>query len=431
MIFSEYLILGLSSVVVAWLHEKCYERLSNSNFCVNFRNIFILFVFGCLFIANNYLIDSGLNRIIISLTLLTIMFKLLFNDTPKDTFVKSLICYIVLVFVEIVLSIILVNLTYMSIDDFNNSISIKCLVSIIELQLSILFIKNEKCNSFLNKVFESSNKEKIVNIFLIACAITLIILISKYEKSFNITTYFTNIILIIIFSCLVFVSIRNNIKAKKESEKIETLLKFMSKYEKIIDEERINRHEMLNNLLILKSFKNKDTKKYEDVLNDMIKIYEKNGKETIRNISTLPSGLKGILYYKLEDMKNNKIDVNINISKRIKLLSEIINTKEYVSLCKIFGIILDNACEAAKDSNEKFVFIEAFEINNKIYINVENSFENKVDISKVKEQYYSTKGKGRGLGLFLANRLIKESESLDMVQRIDGERFISEITILK
>ena len=52
------------------------------------------------------------------------------------------------------------------------------------------------------------------------------------------------------------------------------------------------------------------------------------------------------------------------------------------------------------------------------------------DVNKLKEQYYSTKGKGRGLGLFLANKLIKESESIDMVQRVEEDRFISEITVM-
>ena len=203
----------------------------------------------------------------------------------------------------------------------------------------------------------------------------------------------------------------------------------MSKYEKIIDEERINRHEMLNNLLMLKSFKNKNTKKYDDTINDIIKLYEKNGKETIRNVSNLPSGLKGVLYYKIEDMKHYDINVNINISKRAKSLLDIIETKEYVSLCKIFGIVLDNACDAAKESNDKFVFIEIYEINSTIHINIENSFKNKIDINKLNDQYYSTKGKGRGLGLFLANKLIKESESLDMVQRVENNMFVTEICI--
>lgn len=430
MIFNDYFILGLSSIIVARLHGICYERLSNTKFKANFKNIVVFFIFGCLFIANNYLIDGVMNRVIISVTLLTIMFKLIFNDNMKATLAKSLICYIVLVLIEMLLSIILVNLKYVSITDFNSSILVKCVVSFIELYLTILFIKNEKCNKQLNKVVEATGKEIIVNVFLIASAITMIILISKYEKSFNTTTYFTNLILILIFTGLMFISVRNNIKAKKESEKIETLLKFMSKYEKIIDEERINRHEMLNNLLMLKSFKNKNSKKYDDTINEIIKLYEKNGKETIKNVSTLPSGLKGILYYKVEDMKNNEIDVNINISKKIKSLLDIINTKEYVSLCKIFGIVLDNACDAAKESKEKSVFIEVFEIENKIYINVENSFKNKVDVNKLKEQYYSTKGKGRGLGLFLANKLIKESESIDMVQRVEEDRFISEITVM-
>ncbi len=429
MILNDYIILGLSSIIVAWLHGRCYEKLLNIRFKTNFRNIMILLLFGCLFIVNNYLISSGMHRIIISVTLLTIMYKLMFNDTIKETLVKSLICYILLVLIELLLSIIMINFKYTNINDFNNGVLLKCIVSFVELFLTLKIIKNEKCNILLNKIIESSNKDITVNIFLVISAMTMIILVLKYEKSFNTTTYFTNLILILIFTGLMFISVRNNIKAKKESEKIETLLNFMSKYEKIIDEERINRHEMLNNLLMLKGFKNKNTKKYDDTINDIIKLYEKNGKETIRNVSNLPSGLKGVLYYKIEDMKHYDINVNINISKRAKSLLDIIETKEYVSLCKIFGIVLDNACEAAKESNDKFVFIEIYEMNNIIHINIENSFKNKIDINKLNDQYYSTKGKGRGLGLFLANKLIKESESLDMVQRVENSMFVTEISI--
>lgn len=429
MILNDYIILGLSSIIVAWLHGRCYEKLLNIRFKTNFRNIMILLLFGCLFIVNNYLISSGMHRIIISVTLLTIMYKLMFNDTIKETLVKSLICYILLVLIELLLSIIMINFKYTNINDFNNGVLLKCIVSFVELFLTLKIIKNEKCNILLNKIIETSNKDITVNIFLVISAINMITLVLKYEKSFNTTTYFTNLILILIFTGLMFISVRNNIKAKKESEKIETLLNFMSKYEKIIDEERINRHEMLNNLLMLKSFKNKNTKKYDDTINDIIKLYEKNGKETIRNVSNLPSGLKGVLYYKIEDMKHYDINVNINISKRAKSLLDIIETKEYVSLCKIFGIVLDNACDAAKESNDKFVFIEIYEINSTIHINIENSFKNKIDINKLNDQYYSTKGKGRGLGLFLANKLIKESESLDMVQRVENNMFVSEICI--
>ena len=429
MILNDYIILGLSSIIVAWLHGRCYEKLLNIRFKANFRNIMILLLFGCLFIVNNYLISSGMHRIIISVTLLTIMYKLMFNDTIKETLVKSLICYILLVLIELLLSIIMINFKYTNINDFNNGVLLKCIVSFVELFLTLKIIKNEKCNILLNKIIETSNKDITVNIFLVISAINMITLVLKYEKSFNTTTYFTNLILILIFTGLMFISVRNNIKAKKESEKIETLLNFMSKYEKIIDEERINRHEMLNNLLMLKSFKNKNTKKYDDTINDIIKLYEKNGKETIRNVSNLPSGLKGVLYYKIEDMKHYDINVNINISKRAKSLLDIIETKEYVSLCKIFGIVLDNACDAAKESNDKFVFIEIYEINSTIHINIENSFKNKIDINKLNDQYYSTKGKGRGLGLFLANKLIKESESLDMVQRVENNMFVTEICI--
>lgn len=254
-------------------------------------------------------------------------------------------------------------------------------------------------------------------------------MVSQYERSFKYTTYITNIILLLIFTGLMAISVFNNTKAKKESEKIETLLNFMSKYEKIIDEDSINRHEMLNNLLILKSFKNKNTKKFDSTLDDIIELYEKSGRKTIKNVSILPSGLKGVIYYKVEDMNNNKIDVNLNISKGAKPLLNKVKNKDYVSLCKIVGIILDNANEAAKDSHDKRVFIEVYEINGKLVIYEENTFKNEVNLTRIKEQYYSTKGKGRGLGLYLANKLVKNSDCIEMNQKIIDDKFITEIIV--
>ena len=90
MILNDYIILGLSSIIVAWLHGRCYEKLLNIRFKTNFRNIMILLLFGCLFIVNNYLISSGMHRIIISVTLLTIMYKLMFNDTIKETLTDAM-----------------------------------------------------------------------------------------------------------------------------------------------------------------------------------------------------------------------------------------------------------------------------------------------------------------------------------------------------
>ena len=164
-------------------------------------------------------------------------------------------------------------------------------------------------------------------------------------------------------------------------------------------------------------------------MKDIICLYEKNGKETIKNIGTLPTGLKGILYYKIDNMKKLDIDVMARISNTASPIIEELRGKDYNSVCKILSILLDNANEAACESKEKSVLIDISALDGTLNIIVENSFKDKVNIKKLHNRYYSTKGNGRGLGLFLANKIVKENNNVNLVQKIHGDRFVSEIIV--
>lgn len=422
-------ILSITSVLAIWLHAVCYKELSDKEFKIDIKNLLIFFIFGFLFIVNNNLINIGITKIIISIAMLAIMYKMIFGDSFKDTLVKCTICYAILVLVEIILSVAAILLNVTSVSEFNESIILKIVFSILELSITILIIRNKKCNELLNKVITESNKDKVVSIFLIFTAATVIILVSKYQYSFSKSTYLANIALILIFTGLMYMSVKNNIKAKRESNKTETLLKYMTKYEQIIDEERMNRHETLNNLLLLKSIKDKNSVDFDVSMKDIICLYEKNGKETIKNIGTLPTGLKGILYYKMDSMKKFDIDVMARISNTASPIIEELKGKDYNSVCKILSILLDNANEAACESKEKSVLIDISALDGTLNIIVENSFKDKVNIKKLHNRYYSTKGKGRGLGLFLANKIVKENNNVNLVQNIHGDRFVSEIIV--
>lgn len=422
-------ILSITSVLAIWLHAVCYKELSDKEFKIDIKNLLIFFIFGFLFIVNNYLINIGITKIIISIAMLAIMYKMIFGDSFKDTLVKCTICYAILVLVEIILSVAAILLNVTSVSEFNESIILKIVFSILELSITILIIRNKKCNELLNKVITESNKDKVVSIFLIFTAATVIILVSKYQYSFSKSTYLANIALILIFTGLMYMSVKNNIKAKRESNKTETLLKYMTKYEQIIDEERMNRHETLNNLLLLKSIKDKNSVDFDVSMKDIICLYEKNGKETIKNIGTLPTGLKGILYYKMDSMKKFDIDVMARISNTASPIIEELKGKDYNSVCKILSILLDNANEAACESKEKSVLIDISALDGTLNIIVENSFKDKVNIKKLHNRYYSTKGKGRGLGLFLVNKIVKENNNVNLVQNIHGNRFVSEIIV--
>ena len=136
------------------------------------------------------------------------------------------------------------------------------------------------------------------------------------------------------------------------------------------------------------------------------------------------------MYYKLNDIDEDKYNVNVNISKQVSINLEKVDHKEYMSLCKIMGIVLDNAIEAMKNSEGKTLNIDVYKEKDNVIIEVDNTFDKSTtDITKIYNKNYSTKGKNRGLGLYLANLLLKNSKYLHMEQRIINEYFNTKIYV--
>lgn len=117
----------------------------------------------------------------------------------------------------------------------------------------------------------------------------------------------------------------------------------------------------------------------------------------------------------------------VAIEKMVQMSIEVMFDLKEISadayeLCVIFGILLDNAVEAAEESEEKIVNIR-FEKNKKNVktILVENSYKNKnVDIGQIFEKGYSTKEvkgkKGeRGIGLWNVRRMLSHSSKLNLL----------------
>ncbi|NLC47915.1 MAG: GHKL domain-containing protein [Tenericutes bacterium] len=252
-------------------------------------------------------------------------------------------------------------------------------------------------------------------------------MVTKYSIDFSSKTYFLNLVLLVIFLLLISISIFNSIKRQHELEKIDALLDFISKYEKIIDEDRMHKHELLNNLLILKSYKN--SKEYKIALNDLIDTYDSNKNISIKNICKLPAGLKGIIYYKIKNSNCEKLRTQIHITKEASLLLENLEQKKYTSLCKIFCIHLDNSLEASINSKEKELFISIYKENTYIVIEIENTFQDKIDLKMIYKEKYSTKENSRGIGLFIAKLIEKNNKNITTSNIVVNDMFISQIKI--
>ena len=424
---SSTIVLYLFNLVSTYFMFLGYSFISKEKFKYNFKNIVCVIILAFLFLLNkkfNIVVSSVLTSII----LLVLFSKIIFKNNIRNTIVYALTYYLILSFYDLIFSFSFYWLNAIIALDLSQNYLIRG-----GFTLMVTFLAAISCR--LKFVKKSSNKmigfseNTYVNMNIIFLTILFIIILStKLSLDYNYQKYFFNMILLLIVLFFTVLAVVKNHLAQKEKREKETLLEFISKYEKIIDENRINKHEMLNNLIILRSFENKNTEEYNKVLDELIVTYDNNTDACIKNISKLPTGLKGILYYKINDMRNKNINLNVNISKRVSSPLEKLPPDEYVILSRIIGIVMDNALEASIKGKEKFVMIEVFEQNDNVMIIIENSYNNKVNINDLKKKNFSTKGKSRGLGLYIANMLLKKSKHIEMTQHAEN-LFKTKLTI--
>ncbi len=422
-------ILFIFSILTILFSCLCYGKISNDTRKIfKLKNVAVLLITS-LIINVNVNHNDGYSRAIISYLLIMLDYHIIYNENFNLTFVKGTFCYFMTLLSEIVLSVILIPANIISLNAVDNSLVLKGIFSLSTVILPYLILCVENVRKFVNKVIAALDRPIITGIVMISSLMVVATLAYKFVSGFSTKVYIDNIILIIFFICLISLIIYNRFVINKEIKKTEDLLDLITKYEKKNDEYREYKHELLNNLLALKSIEDKNSKKFNDSLDELIELYNKKS-SGVKNIHKLPSGLKGIVYYKLSDIDNDKYNVNVRISKQLKINLNKFSHKEYMSLCKIMGIVLDNAIEAMKTSKEKILMIDAYKEKDKAVIEINNTFDkSKTDINKIYNKNYSTKGKNRGLGLYLAKMLLKNCKNLSMEQEIFDNVFSTRIYI--
>nr|WP_243177094.1 GHKL domain-containing protein [Clostridium estertheticum] len=119
-----------------------------------------------------------------------------------------------------------------------------------------------------------------------------------------------------------------------------------------------------------------------------------------------------------------------NITLSIEILDTIDTVHiDIIDLCRIVGILLDNAYEAAKDSKEKLVSI-SFIQDEYLNITIANSYNSNINISSIYKKSYSTKGSNRGIGLNNVKEIInKKYPNVLLKTSVEKDVFIQDLYI--
>lgn len=150
-----------------------------------------------------------------------------------------------------------------------------------------------------------------------------------------------------------------------------------------------------------------------DMVKDMTKEYTK-----LKSLGELnPNYINNPAVYSILTNKYYLAGKN-DIMPNIRLNADFSGITKYnYEFCKILGILLDNAIEAAKQTKEKILKINA---NNEygtknIKIVIENSYDNEINMEKLYDKGYTTKKeKGHGLGLWIAMKIVNKNKRMSL-----------------
>lgn len=369
-----------------------------------------------------YLLKASLASVLISF-----LFYLLYNIGLWTTVIAAIIITVISLITykiydkNIITNIMQIMLSYLMVAVIESMYMLICISIFKEVYLteaiSIIFIiafmllilywifrlmKNRtiRYDEFMNKY---------TNTFLIIINVVIFIFIFKVLIENDAIDIIAIVEIIFIFFVMAIINIwycMDLYKRDRNNKKSEIKESMNPLIQELIDEMKASEHEYKNHLNILYCMIQVCK---EDELRDRAKKYIGNvfeDKNLLSSLSNIENTiLKAVLLSKINQAEKSEISCNYEIHSQLDGIP--LDDSE---LTVILSNLLNNAIEAAGKSQNKFIEILTEQNDEKYIIKVSNSADNltKEMIPEIDKVRFSTKGKGRGYGLYNIKNIVSK-----------------------
>lgn len=384
-----------------------------------------------LILINYLLYNVEYQSLITILNFLSIIicYKIIFNISFFKSILVSLYLIILMLVGEIILCIIVLPFISeeMIIMMRESMVVGNLIVSLIILYLSrINYIK--KTISKLIEKLETYTKLKFILISILWVIVCSLLGYYVFYSGSNTISFWVSVLILLVFIILMSLFLIDKKRYISLNEKFDSLYGYIETMEEYIDSEKLNIHEYKNQLAVIKSMTNnsKIIKYIDSILNEA-----KNDIEWNSELKNLPkTGFKGLLHYKIAQASSKKLNVLVTISKTCSKYFKKMSINEIKELSRLIGIFLDNAIEETEKTTEKTLSIEIYELEKNLNIVISNSIKNNsIELSKLSKKGFSTKGKKRGNGLYLAKKIISKNNNISIETMVINNYFIQKLYI--
>ena len=377
--------------------------------------VFSIMIMSILVILNK-LFFVDINKLVLSsLIIIIIAFYTIFNKDIVKSIFYGLIFIIFNIIIEVTVSLIFLIFFKYSIDIYNDLNFSMSIFSTGTILILLLISKISKLKLLLNNVYKKVMlKSSSIFIFSIFTFYLIVICVNNYYIYNNNLTYFINLGIMIIVLISLSIVIYNKFQKQKFEDKYNQMIEYVSKYEKIINEQGKKNHEYNNQLMVLSGYVN-NPKKLKEYLKLIIEDQKGNQNYTIKQLGYFPDGgIKGLIYDKLSVMEENNIKPFLYINQDIKdIFEKQFDIRTYSDITKLLGVFLDNAIDASKKAELKEIEIEMKLDDNYLIISIGNTYDKNINLDKIGKKGFSTKGLGHGFGLSIVKDISKNNSKIE------------------
>ena len=396
--------------------------------------VVVVFLISCIVYSLCYLYFDGGIKTLIGFFLHIFMFNQIFKTSFFKSIFITLIYISLLIVTEIIIIFFMTNITNMTKIYFYENFAGSFLgnISISLFVILFLIIFRIGLSKLINSKLERSHSTVILYFSTIFSIVIIFFnVVSVYKDDNNICSY---LLIIAVFLLVISSLIKEKLVINDKIQEYNGLLGFMKSYEKEIEENKIQNHEIKNQFITVQSMVRDNTSKSKIIkyLDNIIKEKSNIDDSRYTDLQYLAlNGIKGFICNKLNKAVEQNLNVSVVIEKGVETSTiSNLNTRDFKKLGILLGVYLDNAIEASSLSKEKYLGLEIYLNENGVIIIITNTFENFIRTSE-DNKTISTKGKGRGHGLLLVNKVLSGSKMFSVRSEVIKKVYIQKILVKK
>ena len=425
------LILFIDAILLVSSSMYIWKQVRPKN--INYYSIvnLIFFIACCSLVALNDYYDNNILKPFIASIIILIYCCIFYRNKSKEYVIMPIYSQIIILFSELIFACVILLIKHVNESIIKDEYFDNIIPNIIIALIAVIMCKFKFINKLYYKILNATDKIKnrkiiIYSFFVVFIADILTAFI--YYKVNLIFLLVTNTAIIVIYMIFVFVYLKTDNNYLKVYDKYNMTLNSLKEYEDILSRYRISNHENKNQLLTIRSMvKNKKVASYID---EIVENKIKDNEKLMFDSMVIPEGgLRGLIYSKMLLMKENNIEFDLCVDKALKTTDlTVISDDLMFNICSIVGVYLDNAIEAVKELDEKYITIEIY-LDDTLNIAITNNYEGNIDLDSIDKVGYSTKGGSHGYGLSLVKEIISNNKNISNSRRISDDEFTQEIKI--